>query len=61
MNLCVLLYTVYLSYSHKKFQVASTYDANVENQIRNFCYYISLRYIDKKHTRTHTQANCKKK
>ena len=56
---CVPLYTNFLSDHHEKFQVASTYNANVKCQIWSFCCRLFLSYADNRHahTHTHTQTN----
>ena len=46
-----------MSSLHKKFQVASTYDTNVECQIWRFCYNLFLSYADNRHTFTHTHIH----
>ena len=44
------LYIEYLSLLYRKFQVASTYDTNVECQILRFCCNSFLSYADNRHT-----------
>ena len=52
---CVPLYIEFLSdlYKKKKSQVASTYDTNVECQIRRFCCNLFWSYAVNSHTHTH--------
>ena len=51
---CVTLHTGYSHDLQKKFQIASTYNANVEYQMWIFCYFFLLaRYSD--YADTHTQ------
>ena len=54
---CVFLYTDYLSNLHEKFQVASTYNTNVESHISSFSCNFVLDYIGHKHTQRPTAKN----
>ena len=46
------LYTDYLFDLHTKFQVAFTYDTNVDCQVWSFYYHLFLSYADIRHTQT---------
>ena len=54
---CVPLYADYSSDLHKKFQVASVYDTNIEYQILCFCCSLFLGYADNRHTDTQTRTH----
>ena len=48
------LYTEFLPDIYKKFQVASTYDTNVDYQMLSFCRNLFLSYAHKRHIDKHT-------
>ena len=50
----VSLYKDYFSDLHKKFQVTSTDDANVEQKIWSFFYNLFLNYAVNRHTDIHS-------
>ena len=52
---CVTLYTDSLSDVHKMFQVASTYDTNVEYKICNFRWNLFLSHVNSRQTNTQTK------
>ena len=53
---CVPLYIDYLSDLHIRFQVASTDDINVEDQIWCFCYNFCFGVMLIKHKQTRTRT-----
>ena len=52
----VLLCTDYLPDLIQKFQVASTYDTSIKYKIWSFCFYLFLKYADKRYKHTNIQT-----